>query len=195
MNLHGVLLVNKPEGCTSHDIVDKVRRIVGQRQVGHAGTLDPMATGLLVLLLGEATKISDYLLNSQKGYRAKIKFGIETDTLDRTGEVLREQPVVLDPELIAAEAKKLLGVLQLEVPKFSAVKVGGVKLVNAARKKVAVQTPTRPMEFIDLTIHEVTHHTLDLDLHCEKGAYIRAWAHQLGQNPGCGAALESLQNI
>lgn len=193
--LNGLLLVDKPTGCTSHDVVAKARRILGLRAIGHAGTLDPLASGLLVLLLGEGTKVSDYVLNGDKAYELTLRLGVRTDSFDMTGEVLEEKPVAVTLEQVRACVGRLSGTLELPVPVHSAVKVQGKKLYEYARKDQAVEVPVRQMEFkapevvaIDLPLVRVT-------MRCSKGTYVRAWAERLGRDLGCGAAVEALRRV
>ena len=192
---HGVLLVNKTKGCTSHDVVDRARKILGQRAVGHAGTLDPLAEGLLALLLGSATKLSPWISGSGKRYRLKIKFGLLTDTLDADGKVIKEEKASLKEEEIRAVLKAGASELELPVPYFSAVKVGGRKLYSYARSGKNVELPRRKMRFHDLEIHETGEDMAEVSISCEKGSYIRSWTHWLGerlQTGGCLMALERL---
>ena len=194
-SLGGLLLVNKSSGMTSHDVVARARRILRRKDIGHAGTLDPMASGLMVLLVGEATKLSDYILNGDKAYRAEVKFGITTDSLDVTGEVLSEKPVNFSTEELARAVVKLTGEVELDVPKYSAVKVEGRRLYDYARKDVEVVCPKRIMRFYDLKQLGLTDATASYEIHCSKGSYIRAWVHALGEIVGCGAALSGLERI
>ncbi len=190
-SIGGLLLVNKSSGMTSHDVVARARRILKRKDIGHAGTLDPMASGLMVLLVGEATKLSDYILNGDKAYRADLKFGITTDSLDVTGEILSEKPVEFSAADLDAAVLKLTGEVELDIPKYSAVKVEGRRLYDYARKDVEVVCPKRVMKFYDLKqLGEAS-----FEIHCSKGSYIRAWVHALGEILGCGAALSGLERI
>ncbi len=193
---HGLLLVDKPADITSHDVVARARKILNQRRIGHTGTLDPIATGLMVLVLGEATKLSDYLTAEDKTYRVRIRLGVRTDTLDRTGQVIETRPVEVNEARIREEALKLQGRFEWPVPKFSAVKVGGQALYKMARQQTdqaEMTTPVKEMRFWDLKILEVGPDTLDLEITCSKGSYVRTWADQLGQRLGCGAMVEELR--
>lgn len=191
--MNGLLLVDKPSGLTSHDVVARVRRILGLRAVGHAGTLDPAASGLLVLLLGEGTKISDYVLSGEKGYEVKVRLGRRTDTLDRDGTVIEENEVKANADEIRAAASKLRGVLSLPVPAHSAVKVHGKKLYEYARKDQKVEIPIREMDFRTVEVLDVAPPLVTIALQCSKGSYIRAWAEKLGQDLGCGGMVEELR--
>ena len=153
---NGLLLVDKPADCTSHDVVNRARKLLGMKSVGHSGTLDPLASGLMVLLLGEGTKLSDYILNENKRYWVRMKFGVSSDTLDRTGEILEEKQVDLDPTVVrAAIAAFLSATLNGRFPQFSAVKIAGRKLYEYARNKKPVKAPIRTMSFFDLDKIEV----------------------------------------
>ncbi len=193
--LGGLLLVHKSSGMTSHDVVARARRILRRKDIGHAGTLDPMASGLMVLLVGEATKLSDYILNGDKAYRATVKFGITTDSLDVTGEILSEKPVSFSQAELDQAVLKLTGEVELDIPKYSAVKVEGRRLYDYARKDVAVVCPKRVMRFYDLQELNFAGNTASFEIHCSKGSYIRAWVHALGEILGCGAALSGLSRI
>lgn len=191
--LDGLLLVDKPAGCTSHDVVRQIKKALNMNSVGHAGTLDPQATGLLVLLLGDATKLSQYVLCEDKGYRLKARLGVTTDTLDTSGQILTQQEVDLSREQIEAAIAESLGELQLHVPKFSAVKVAGKTLHREARQGKEFDTPIKPMKFYELKIIDVQHNSFECEIKCSKGSYIRAWSEHIGQKLGCGAALEELR--
>lgn len=192
---HGVLLIHKEKSWTSHDVVQKVRNLLNQKSVGHAGTLDPLAEGLLVLLLGSATKLSSYLLNSDKRYRLRFKFGLTTDTYDLEGEIQKQQEVSLKAQDVKALLEKNLGVLPLAVPLFSAVKIKGKKLYDYARAGKKIQNPIKEMKFYDLEIHEITKDEAEVSISCSKGSYIRSWVHQLGEQAQVGACLTSLTRL
>ncbi len=192
--MNGLLLIDKPTGLTSHDVVDRVRRILGIRGIGHAGTLDPLASGLLVLLIGEATKISDYLLNGDKGYELTIRLGVKTDSMDATGQVIRESAVDVPEEKIREAVLMAQGRLKLQVPLHSAVKVDGRKLYELAhRGERPAELPVREMNFYDLEILSVESPRVMLKMKCSKGSYVRAWADFVGDELGCGAVVESLR--
>lgn len=194
--MNGLLLINKPQGFTSHDVVAKVRRILGIRSIGHAGTLDPMASGLLVLLIGEATKVSDYLLNGNKSYEVTIRLGIRTDSMDITGQVLVEQPVTVGDQEIEAAIKELTGKLSLQVPVHSAVKVDGKKLYEYAHKGEQPEViPTREMNFYGVELMEIDANIVKVRLSCSKGSFVRAWANALGDRLGCGGTVIQLRRI
>lgn len=195
--LHGLLLIKKPSGITSHDVVQKIRRSLSLKEVGHAGTLDPLAEGLMVLLIGEATKMSSYVLEEDKGYDVTIMPGVETDTLDITGTVLRESQNIASEQEIITQGLELKGDFQWEVPLFSATKVSGKKLYEHARnssEKVDFKIPIKSMSFWDneyLGKSPVDNH-YQFRLRCSKGSFIRSWVDQLGKKLGCGAVMSGL---
>ena len=192
---HGVLLIDKRQNCTSHDVVQKIRHLLNQKAVGHAGTLDPMAEGLLVILLGSATKLSSYLLNADKSYKLLMKFGMTTDSYDAEGEVLKNEKVSLKEEVLEEVLKQNIGDLELKVPYFSAVKVKGKKLYAYAKSGEPVERPVKKMSIYELKIHNLTDHTAEVSVSCSKGTYIRSWVHHLGELLKVGACLMKLNRI
>jgi tRNA pseudouridine55 synthase len=193
LQLDGLLLIDKPQDLTSHDVVARVRKALGQKSVGHTGTLDPLATGLMVMVLGEATKLSDYLIAADKSYRVKVKFGLTTDTLDRTGKVLSEQPCDLSAAEIQRAVAQLQGDFEWKVPVFSAAKVDGKKLYEYGRQGQAVEQPVKTMSFWDPHVFEAGGSHLDVSLSCSKGSFIRSWTSELGSLLGPGAVMEELR--
>lgn len=205
--MNGVLLVDKEPGMTSHDVVAKARRMLGIRSIGHAGTLDPLASGLLLLLVGEATKISDYLLNGDKSYEVTVRMGLATDSMDITGKVLKETSLRdssgnLSPELAEEKVREIAssatGVLSLEVPVHSAVKVGGKKLYELAHKgERPEEVPVREMTFYGLQwlnfAPEQSEFTMRIS--CSKGSFIRAWANHVGELLGVGGTVSALRRV
>lgn len=192
--MDGILLVDKVEGMTSHDVVGACRRQFSRRDIGHAGTLDPLATGLLVVLIGKATKLSDFLLNGDKAYQTRVKLGIETDTDDITGQITREvEGTKISRQEIEKQTDILSGALELKVPIYSAIKVKGRKLYEKARKGEDFVPPRRPMEFRNLQIVSSGEDWVEVAFDCSKGSYVRAWAKALGENLGCGATVETLR--
>ena len=194
---NGILLINKDKDCTSHHIVNEVRHILKQKAVGHAGTLDPMARGLLVIVCGMATKLSPYFIINNKRYKLTIKFGLETNTFDLQGEVLQSKEVALKTENIKKLLKKESRDLEIPVPIFSAVKVNGKKLYSYAfsGREKEIQPPLKKMSFWDLEIHEIQKDSACLSISCSKGSYIRSWIHYLGQKTGVGACLVNLERL
>lgn len=190
----GILLVNKPANCTSHDVVTQIRKLFRTKKVGHAGTLDPFATGLLLLCLDEATRLSEYLLNAEKEYAAELKLGETTDTQDRTGRVLetRTVPDFAEDELIAAIAG-FIGEIAQTPPMFSARKVQGRRLYKLARKGKTIERAAQAVNIAALDLLAVELPFLRLRVVCSKGTYIRTLAHDLGAALGCGASLHALE--
>jgi tRNA pseudouridine55 synthase len=198
-SLNGLLLINKPVGCTSHDVVARVRRILKIRGVGHAGTLDPLASGLLVILVGEGTKVSDYILNGHKTYEVEVRLGVQTDTQDLDGQVLKQVPVDFSGEKgrqnLRDAVMSLSGNLELQVPLYSAVKKEGQKLYDYARKGQDVVVPVRTMGFYNLEILTMAADSVRVKMYCSKGSFVRAWAEALGQKLGCGGAVAALKRV
>jgi tRNA pseudouridine55 synthase len=194
LNLEGVLLIDKPIGCTSHDVVDRVRRKLGIRQVGHAGTLDPLATGLLILLIGKATKLSQYLISLDKTYEGTLKLGETTDTYDREGSVLVTMPV---PSITEADLKVEMQSFvkdQYQLPPmFSAKKVGGTPLYKMARKGLVIEREPRFISIYEFQLTQLELPYISFLLRCSKGTYVRTVAHDLGAKIGCGAHLTNLR--
>jgi tRNA pseudouridine55 synthase len=192
--MEGVLLVDKPGGLTSHDVVYRLRRKLQIRKIGHAGTLDPMATGLLIMLIGKATRISQYLISVDKVYEGEATLGVITDSQDAEGEVMETRPV---PELTAAQVRESMqGFLgdQYQIPPMhSAIKIGGVPLYKMARKGVEVEREPRFIRVASFELLSFTPPKLTFKLHCTKGTYVRTIAHDLGQKLGCGAHLSALR--
>lgn len=193
-NLEGILLIDKPPEWTSHDVVAKSRSILATRKVGHAGTLDPMATGLLILLVGRATKASNYLMSKDKVYQGTFRLGIETDSQDADGEVVAEKEV---PEISEERIRSLMGEMtgdQYQTPPmFSAKKIKGVPLYKMARKGQEVEREPR---FVRVSRFELTSFNppdVSFEIEVSKGTYVRTVAHDLGQKLGCGAYLKSLR--
>jgi len=190
----GILLVDKPVEWTSHDVVNLVRHRFNVKKVGHCGTLDPAATGLLVLVLGKCTKQSETLSKSDKSYEGTILFGTETDSQDMEGQVVAEKDTTaLTEEIVRAEFAKFAGEIEQIPPMFSAVKKDGKKLYTLAREGKVVQRDPRPV-----TIHSIKVNSVDLPkatfaVDCSKGTYIRTLCHDIGQGLGCGAVLFCLR--
>lgn len=196
-NLHGLLLVDKPSGMTSHDVVSRVRRLANTKEVGHSGTLDPLASGLMVVLIGEATKLSSIVTEGDKAYEVQLQLGIETDTLDITGQVEKTNPVTVKKEDVIASALKLIGEMQLPIPLYSAKKIDGKKLYEYAREGEQVEIPSKAMTFWDVTyvenVEAEKEHRYSFHLHCSKGSFIRSWVKLLGEQLVCGAAMSGLR--
>ncbi len=193
---NGLLIVDKPKGITSHDVVGKLRRIAGMRKIGHTGTLDPMATGVMVMLLGQATRLSDYLIRHDKGYVATVQLGTTTDTYDAEGQVVATAPVPTFANLQIESALDVFrGAIEQVPPAHSAIKRDGKKAYELARQGKQVELPARPVTIHQLTLVAQSETTLDLEIHCSAGTYIRSIAHDLGQNLGVGGHLIALRRI
>lgn len=194
--MDGLLLLDKPTGMTSHDVVAEVRKLLKQKTVGHTGTLDPLATGLLVLVLGDATKLSDYLVSEDKQYELTVKFGMTTDTLDRDGQITwRFQGALPSAEQVQDAAEQLQGEFDWPVPIFSAVKMDGKKLYEFGRQGESVELPIKTMSFWGMEILNQTEDTLTVRLSCSKGSFIRSWASRLGEILGCGGIIQELRRL
>lgn len=195
-NFHGLLLVSKPSGISSHDAVDRLRKIVSQRSVGHAGTLDPAAEGLLVMLLGKATKIAQYLTMQDKEYEAEVTLGRVSTTYDAEGVDLSVAPKSV-PKLTADKLEELLagfrGNISQKVPPYSAVHVDGERLYVKARRGETVDAPVREVRIESLDLLDFDESKLRLRLTCSKGTYVRSLAHDIGERLGCGAHLSQLR--
>lgn len=192
--LGGICLVNKPSGITSHDVVNKARKIFKTKAIGHTGTLDPLASGLLILTIENANKLSNYLMDGEKGYEALVKIGIETDTYDRTGKIISEKDISeITEQKLKSEILNLEGNLKLKVPAFSAVKVDGKKLYELARNNEEVPVVEREMNFHSIEILKMEMPFVTVKFKCSKGAYVRSWIQELGQRLGIGATMWELK--
>ena len=196
MALHGILVIDKEPGLTSHDVVARVRRITGERKVGHTGTLDPAATGVLPVCLGAATKVIEYLQDSSKTYYAEVVLGVATDTDDLEGRIVAEAPA---PPLTEAELDRALegfrGAIEQVPPMYAAIKVAGRKLYDLARAGETVERAPRVVRIDTLALLGWEPPVARLLIDCSKGTYIRALARDLGQALGCGASLHRLARL
>lgn len=194
-DINGVIIVNKHKGVTSHDIVAKIRRLYGTKKVGHTGTLDPMATGVLPILIGRAAKAAEYLVSDSKRYIAGIKFGIETDTEDITGKILKTSDTLPGKTDFFEVCKEFVGEIYQTPPMYSALKVGGKKLVDLAREGKEIERTPRKIEIKSILPEEVSEKEgiYTLDVECSKGTYIRTLCADIGKKLGCGAAMSSLE--
>jgi tRNA pseudouridine55 synthase len=192
--LDGAILVDKPAGPTSHDVVDAIRRKFGIKKVGHCGTLDPNATGLLIIVLGRGTKLSERLMGDDKVYEGTVKFGEATDSYDCDGEITGSLPVMpMTLEQLNEEAAKFIGDLMQVPPMVSAIKKDGVPLYKLARKGIEVAREPRLIHVYNFRFTEYTEPFGKCRVACTKGTYIRSLAHDLGQKLGCGAHLTELR--
>ena len=194
----GVLLVDKDPGFTSHNAVALCRRILQTKKVGHCGTLDPMATGMLIVVIGKATKMQDLLMCEDKVYTATMKLGVETNSQDADGEVVAVKPTAgLTAEAVCAAFEHFCGEFDQVPPMYSAVKINGVPCYKLARKGKEVERKARHVAVLDYEITRVDLAAAEVDfrVHCTKGFYVRTYAHDIGQYLGCGAHLTALRRI
>lgn len=192
--VHGVLNVNKPTGWTSHDVVAKLRGLLGGVKVGHGGTLDPTATGVLPILIGRATRIAEYLLEWDKEYHAVMRLGESTDTQDATGTVLSRRPIDhLTPEALREAAARFCGRITQVPPMYSAVKIGGMPLYKAARAGKTVERSPREAMIYELEILDVQESTVAFRVRCSKGTYVRTLCADIGSALGTGGHLLHLE--
>jgi len=192
--MEGILLVDKPRDHTSHDVVARLRGKLKMKRIGHAGTLDPMATGLLVILVGKATKVSQYLVSLDKEYEGTIELGKVTDTQDADGEVMETRPVPpLTDADVWATVKTFLGDQYQMPPMYSAIKIAGQPLYKAARKGEEVEREPRFIRVMSWDVLRFASPQIDFRLRCTKGTYVRTLAHDLGAKLGCGAHLAALR--
>lgn len=190
--MDGIFNIYKEKGFTSHDVVAIVRRTIHMKKVGHTGTLDPDAEGVLPVCVGKATKLSDVIMDGRKSYRAMLRLGITTTTEDASGEVLETKAVVFDEEKIRAAVTAFIGRLEQVPPMYSAVKVNGKKLYELAREGKTVERKARPVEIKGIQILEVDLPRVRMEVECSKGTYIRTLCHDIGEKLGCGGCMESL---
>ena len=190
----GVLAVNKPGGMTSHDVVNIVRKIYGTKKVGHTGTLDPMASGVLVVLIGRAVKATEYISSATKGYRATLRLGLTTDTEDITGAVLSESTDIPPADKVKEVCERFVGDIMQVPPMYSALKVNGQKLVDLARKGITVEREARKITVYSLSCEETESKTdFILDVSCSGGTYIRTLCADIGKELGCGGVMATLE--
>ena len=194
VTLDGVLLVDKAEGMTSHDVVALVRRSLGIKKVGHCGTLDPIATGLLLITIGRGTKVQDLLMSEDKEYVGTLALGITTNTQDRQGAIIDQRPVPsFDESKIRAAFQKFRGDFYQLPPMVSAKKHGGVPLYKLARQGKVVEREPRLVHVYRYTVDRIALPEIDFSVICSKGFYVRTYVHDIGEVLGCGAHLKSLR--
>lgn len=192
--MEGILVVNKPDGMTSHDVVAIVRKKFDMRRVGHAGTLDPLATGVLVILLGKATKLFNKFVSFDKAYRATLLLGTATTSADTQGKIIQQLPFEhVTREDIEKTFKKFIGDIEQVPPMVSAVKIGGRKLYQLARKGIEVERPPRQIRIERLELEEFHSPDVKFYLECSKGTYVRQLAEDVGKLLGCGACISQIQ--
>jgi len=205
MDINGVLIIDKPEGWTSHDVVAKLRGALRIKRIGHGGTLDPMATGVLPVFIGTSTRLSGTSTEADKEYIAGLKLGIVTDTQDTTGNVLSENDVTCSADELRVVLSRFLGPQKQIPPMYSAKKQGGKKLYELARKGIEVAREPRDINVFDLEILErqgdvtggrgFVNPLVNIRVKCSKGTYVRTLCHDIGASLGCGAAMSSLRRL
>ena len=193
MEMNGVLIVDKPQGKTSHAIVAAVRRLCKTRRVGHTGTLDPLATGVLPVCVGNATKAADMLTSSDKRYLAVFRLGMRTDTLDITGNVLEENTIAVTSEDVKKAVKSFTGTILQVPPMYSAIKKDGRKLYELAREGKEIEREAREITVYSLDITDISLPYVSIDVSCSKGTYIRSLCDDIGTALGCGAVMTQLR--
>ena len=193
--MDGIVIVDKPQGWTSQDVTARLRRVFGTRRIGHGGTLDPMATGVLPVFVGRATRAVEFFEHAEKTYETVLRLGISTDTEDMTGTVLTEENVSFTEEQLQETLAAFRGEILQVPPMYSALKVNGQKLCDLARKGKTVERQPRPITIHELTLVERGENTLRLRVRCSKGTYIRTLCKDIGEKLGCGGCMESLRRV
>jgi len=199
--IHGIINLWKPEGPTSHDMVAKLRKIIGQKRIGHTGTLDPMASGILPLCLGDATRLAEYFSGQTKEYQLTMKFGYTSDTYDRTGNLQPGSDLKMSKEEFLKVLNNSVGEIDQVPPMHSAISVNGTRLYELARKGIEIERPSRKIQIYSIEILNEIPDFLEaevdliLQVNCSKGTYIRSFCHDLGLHVGCGAILTKLERL
>lgn len=193
--MDGIVIVDKPQGWTSQDVTARLRRVFGTRRIGHGGTLDPMATGVLPVFVGRATRAVEFFEHAEKIYETVLRLGITTDTEDMTGTVLTEENVSFTEEQLQETLAAFRGEILQVPPMYSALKVNGQKLCDLARKGKTVERQPRPITIHELTLVERGENILRLRVRCSKGTYIRTLCKDIGEKLGCGGCMESLRRV
>ena len=190
--INGIINVYKEKGYTSHDVVAKLRGILKQKKIGHTGTLDPDAEGVLPVCLGKGTKLCSLLTDKHKTYEAVLHLGVKTDTQDQSGTVLEEKPVCCTPEEVQACIQSFLGEQMQVPPMYSALKVQGKKLCELAREGIEIERKPRPVTFYEIQVQNISLPYITFSVTCSKGTYIRTLCHDIGEKLGCGGCMERL---
>ena len=193
--MNGIVIIDKPQDWTSQDVVSKLRGVLHTKRIGHGGTLDPMATGVLPVFVGRATRGVEFFEHAEKTYEAILRLGMTTDTEDTTGTVLEEKPVTVTRAQLEAALEQFRGPIQQVPPMYSALKVNGQKLYDLARKGKEVDRPPRSVTIHHLECLDFSGHTARLLVHCSKGTYIRTLCKDIGEALGCGGCMECLRRI
>jgi len=194
--MNGIIIVNKPTGITSFDVVSRIRRLYQIKKVGHTGTLDPDASGVLPLCIGKATKVIEYLMDEDKAYRVGLLLGAATDTQDATGSIILEKPVLVSDEEIETAINSFMGDQEQIPPMYSAVRIKGKRLYELARRGIEVERSPRPITIYKIDILNIERKSdkvhVTFEVECSKGTYVRTLCHDIGQLLGCGGHMNSL---
>ena len=191
--MNGIVIVDKPAGWTSQDVAARLRGVFHERRIGHGGTLDPMATGVLPIFVGRATRAVEFFEHAEKEYVAGLRLGVQTDTQDLTGEIVAQRPVSVTREQVQAALEGFLGVQEQLPPMYSAVKIGGKKLYELARQGKTVERKPRQIELLELELLSGENADWQFRVRCSKGTYVRTLCHDIGQALGCGGCMSSLR--
>ncbi|MDF2866519.1 MAG: truB [Clostridia bacterium] len=193
----GILNIDKPSGITSHDVVDVLRKVLKGTKIGHTGTLDPMATGLLVICIGDATKLSEHITSQDKKYSVKMLLGVETDTYDVTGRIIFASVMNKDEIYIKERIKRFIGKQMQTPPIYSAIRVDGKRAYEYAREGNEVKLKEREIEIYDISniVVDIPNKEVSFDVHCSKGTYIRSLVNDIGKKIGSGATMSELRRI
>ena len=189
----GIVIIDKPAGWTSQDVAARLRGVFHERRIGHGGTLDPMATGVLPIFVGRATRAVEFFEHAEKEYLAGLRLGVQTDTQDLTGEIVAQRPVSVTREQVQAALEGFLGVQEQLPPMYSAVKIGGKKLYELARQGKTVERKPRQIELLELELLSGENADWQFRVRCSKGTYVRTLCHDIGQALGCGGCMSSLR--
>ena len=195
VDMNGIVIIDKPQDWTSQDVTARLRRVFNTRRIGHGGTLDPMATGVLPVFVGRATRGVEFFEHAEKTYETVLRLGIATDTEDIWGETLEQHPVAVTPEKLEETLKAFRGDILQVPPMYSALKVGGQKLVDLARKGKEVERQPRPITIHELTLLSFEGNDVRLRVRCSKGTYIRTLCKDIGQALGCGGCMAELRRV
>lgn len=193
--MNGIVIIDKPQGWTSQDVVSKLRGALHTKRIGHGGTLDPMATGVLPVFVGRGTRGVEFFEHAEKTYEAELRFGITTDTEDITGEILTEKPVNITREELEKALGSFRGQIQQVPPMYSALKINGQKLCDLARKGKEVERKSRTITIFALDLLDFDGTTAKLRVRCSKGTYIRTLCKDIGENLGCGGCMANLRRV
>lgn len=193
--MDGVIIVNKPEGITSFDVVRKLKKLCSTKKVGHTGTLDPLAAGVLVICIGRATKIVDFLMDGTKLYEAVLKLGVVTDTYDREGNIIETHEITDDEEMVKSCIQKFVGEIYQIPPMYSALKINGKKLYELARQGIEVERKPRKLNIYDIKILKIELPNVTFQVTCSKGTYIRSLCYDIGREIGSGGAMWKLLRL